>query len=97
LSVFRAIDLKFEGSGVFLDIWRIHPSGISDFLGRVFGVKREFNSHLVAPVEIFAGGGYDIAEIEAICDRGVSASVNFDLQIASVPREDFAIRSYVGK
>ena len=79
ISVFRAIDLKFEGAGVFLDICRIHPSRACDFLGRVFGVKREFNSHFVAPVKIFAGGGYDIAEIEAICDKGRSASVNFDL------------------
>ncbi|NBT49215.1 MAG: hypothetical protein EBT07_15625 [Actinobacteria bacterium] len=95
MSVFRAIDLKFEGACIFLDICRIHPSGVCDFLGRVFGVKRKFNSHLVAPVKIFAGGGYDIAEIEAIRDKSRKASVEFNLQIASISGEDFTVGWYV--
>ena len=41
-------------------------------MGRVFRVKGEFDSHLVAPVKIFAGGGWDIAEIDAIRRNGVT-------------------------
>ena len=96
--IFGTIDFKFKGAGVFLNIIRVHPSGVSDFLGRVFRVKGEFDSHLVAPIK--TAGRSLVAEVEAVHDQTatcVGATIVCDLKIAGVAGKDFAIGWYVCK
>jgi hypothetical protein len=58
------IDFKFKGAGVFLNIIRVHPSCVRDFLGCIIGVKGEFDPHFVAPIK--SAGRSLVAEVEAV-------------------------------
>ena len=96
--VFGTIDCKFKGAGVFLNIIRVHPSGVRDFLGCILGVKGEFDPHLVAPIK--AAGRSLVAEVEAVHDQTatcVGATIVCDLKIAGVAGKDFTIGGNVSE
>jgi hypothetical protein len=92
--VFGTIDFKFEGAGILRDIGRVHPSGVSDFLGRVFRVKGEFDPHFVSLIKSLAARSL-VAEVEAVIHS--RARIDFDLKIAGVAGKDFTVGSDVGK
>lgn len=62
--IIGTIDFKFEGAGVFLNIIRVHPSCVRDFLGCIIGVKGEFDPHFVSPIK--SAGRSLVAEVEAV-------------------------------
>jgi hypothetical protein len=63
--IFGTIDFKFEGAGVFLNISRVHPSGVRDFLGCILGVKGEFDPHFVSLIKSRVARSL-VAEVEAV-------------------------------
>jgi hypothetical protein len=93
-SVFRTIDSKFEGAGEFLNIRRIHPSGVGNFLSHVFGIKGEFDGHFIAPVKRIGGG--IVAIVESIYDCVVLV-VESELEVAGIAGKDFAVTGYIGE
>jgi hypothetical protein len=98
ILVFGTIDFKFEGAGIFLNISRVHPSGVRDFLGCILRVKGEFDPHFVSLIKPF--GSFLVAEVEAVHDQTatcVGAPIDSDLKIAGVTGKNFAIGGDVGK
>jgi hypothetical protein len=75
-----------------LNILRIHPKRVGNFLGRIFRVERELKAYFVSPIKSTRGS--IVTEIETVgnlATGGGGTSVDGDLEIAGVAGEDFAV------
>ena len=99
ILVFGTIDFKFEGAGIFLNISRVHPSGVRNFLGCILRVKGEFDPHFVSLIKSRVARSL-VAEVEAVHDQTatcVGAPIDSDLKVAGVTGEDFTVGGNVGE